>query len=290
MRVVQEERVRLPRGGEMSMINRTMIDNEIKSLKKILNETEKSLVKLKKEAPEEVSLHAIRHGNSAQYFLRAKSDKTSGVYIRKQDIKKAELLAQIEYDNKLVRILADEIANLEKLNDIPADNPYQSALDQVCDLKKELIQIPYINEEEFILQWLSQEYEKLEFREESPEFYSRKGLRVRSKSEIIIADLLDEAEIPFLYEKPVKFTNGTTVHPDFTILDAANKREIIWEHFGMMDDIEYRNNAFGKIRLYESNGFFQGVNFIYTFETVKYPINSRSLRNMLITFQSRKSY
>ena len=47
------------------MINRTMIDNEIKSLKKILDETEKSLVKLKKEAPEEVSLHAIRHGNSA---------------------------------------------------------------------------------------------------------------------------------------------------------------------------------------------------------------------------------
>jgi hypothetical protein len=113
---------------------------------------------------------------------------------------------------------------------------------------------------------------------------------VRSKSEIIIADLLDEYEIPFLYEKPVKFTNGTTVHPDFTILDAANKREIIWEHFGMMDDIEYRNNAFGKIRLYESNGFYLGVNFIYTFETVKYPINSRSLRNMLITFQSRKSY
>lgn len=272
------------------MINRTMIDNEIKSLKKILDETEKSLLKLKKEAPKEVSLHAIRHGNSAQYFLRAKSDKTSGVYIRKQDIKKAELLAQIEYDNKLVRILADEIANLEKLNDIPTDNPYQSALDQICDLKKELIQIPYINKEEFILQWLSQEYDKLEFREDAPEYYSKKGMRVRSKSEILISDILDEYEIPFLYEKPVKFKNGTTVHPDFTILDAANKREIIWEHFGMMDDIEYRNNAFGKIRLYESNGFYQGVNFIYTFETAKYPINSRSLRNMLITFQSRKSY
>jgi hypothetical protein len=272
------------------MINRKMIDDEISYLKKILEETEKSLVKLQKQAPVGATLRAAKHRGDTQYFLRSKSDKTNGTYIKKQDRRQAEVLAQIEYDNKLTNLLVHEIDELEKLYSIPTDNPYQSALDQVCDLKKELIQIPYINKEEFILQWLSQEYDKLEFREDAPEYYSKKGMRVRSKSEILISDILDEYEIPFLYEKPVKFKNGTTVHPDFTILDAANKREIIWEHFGMMDDIEYRNNAFGKIRLYESNGFYQGVNFIYTFETVKYPINSRNLRNMLITFQNRKSY
>ena len=251
-------------------------------MKKILEETEKSLLKMKKEVPDGVSLHAVRHGNTNQYFLRSKLDQTSGIYIKKQDLKQAEALAQIEYNNKLSRLLVDEITTLEKMrNSFPIVDPFHGALDKICDLKKELIHVPYINDEEYALQWINQNYDKLDFREGTQEFYSKKGIRVRSKTEIIIADLLDEYEIPYLYEKPVEFSNGTIVHPDFTILDINNRSEIYWEHFGMMDDLEYRNNAFAKIRQYESNGYYQGVNFIFTFETTKYPINSRSLQNMI---------
>ena len=119
------------------------------------------------------------------------------------------------------------------------------------------------------------------FREDAPEYYTKKGLRVRSKSEIIIAETLDKYEIPYLYEKPIKLSGNRIVHPDFTLLNAINRKELYWEHFGMMDDIEYRNNAFNKIRDYESNGYYQGVNFIWTMETAKLPISTKAVDCMV---------
>ena len=108
---------------------------------------------------------------------------------------------------------------------------------------------------------------------------TRKGLRVRSKSEVIIADILEEFSIPFLYEKPLQFRRRT-VHPDFTLLDIRKRKELYWEHFGMMDDREYRDEALLKIKEYESNGFYQYDSVIWTFESGKCPMNTRDIRNM----------
>ena len=267
------------------MINKGMIEKEIKYLKNAMNETKINVTKLKKKVPGEYALRAVKHASSAQYFMRKDGRDRNGTYIKKKDRKTAEFLAQIEYDNKLIRILSDEIKALEGLCSLPENNPFISAWDQMSELKKELVKIPYISEEEYMYDWLSQEYEKLGFREDAPEFYSKKGLRVRSKSEILIADILDEYEIPYLYEKPLALSKSLTVHPDFTILDTKSRSERYWEHFGMMDDIEYRNNTFMKIRQYESNGYYLGVNFIWTFETSKYPLNIRNIRNMVCHMQ-----
>ena len=73
---------------------------------------------------------------------------------------------------------------------------------------------------------------------------------------MIIADILDEFSVPFLYEKPLQLRGGI-VHPDFTLLNIRERREIYWEHFGIMDDTDYRNNAFQKLRNYEASGFKQ---------------------------------
>ncbi len=43
---------------------------------------------------------------------------------------------------------------------------------------------------------MNQSYEKMSFREDAPEYYSNKGERMRSKSEVIIANLLDKLGIP----------------------------------------------------------------------------------------------
>ncbi len=114
-------------------------------------------------------------------------------------------------------------------------------------------------------------------------------MRVRSKSEVIIADILDETGIPFLYEKPLKIKSGVT-HPDFTMLDISKRREIYWEHFGMMDDIDYRNNAFLKIKNYEASGLYQHDSMIWTFETSKYPINTKEIRRMIVGLKRTLGY
>ena len=118
------------------------------------------------------------------------------------------------------------------------------------------------------------------FKENSPEYYTKRGLRVRSKSEILIADMLDEMSIPFFYEKPLQLKRRI-VHPDFTLLDIKERKEVYWEHFGMMDDRDYRDEALLKIREYESNDLYQYDSVIWTFESGKCPMNTRDIRNMV---------
>ena len=263
------------------MINSGMIEQEIKELKLIRENVEKSIQRLDKLSPAGGVLRAVRHGRTTQFFIREKGDSSNGTYIKKDDRKKAEIMAQAEYERKLLHILSSEIEELENLVNIPKGNPYQTAMESVTELKKSLIRVPFVSDEEYLLYWLSKPYDSPIFRENAPEYYTKKGLRVRSKSEVLIAEMLDSFEIPYLYEKPIEFSNGHVVHPDFTLLKISAREEIYWEHFGMMDDMEYRNNAFMKIREYESNGYYQGVNFIWTFETTKYPLNTRNVRGMI---------
>ncbi len=270
------------------MINKDTINKEIVELEYIMQETKNKLVQLKTKAPKGCSLRATRHSGSNQFFIRRNSKERNGTYIKKKDRSFAELLAQVEYSEKLITLLSEEIDELKGLQSIPDANPYINAVYKMSELKRELLTIPYISDEEYLCSWLSQDYDKLGFRENSTEYYTKSGIRVRSKSEIIIADTLDEFEIPYLYEKPIKFSKGGIVHPDFTLLNVKTRQEILWEHFGMMDDIEYRNNAFMKIREYESNGYYQGINLIWTFETSKYPINTRCLREMISKMNLRK--
>ena len=106
-----------------------------------------------------------------------------------------------------------------------------------------------------------------------------RGERVRSKSELIIANLLSKEGIPYKYECPLRLKGFGTVHPDFTALRRNARREIYWEHLGMMDDPEYTARAVRKISAYILNGFYPGEDLIITAETNASPINIRELRD-----------
>ncbi|MCR5584193.1 MAG: hypothetical protein K6F63_02010 [Lachnospiraceae bacterium] len=189
-------------------------------------------------------------------------------------------MAQIEYYEKLLEEINDRLFEIEEIQGKFEENIYLKALNSLPESKRNLVDLPYVSDEEYILKWLQQDFEKLSFRENTPEYYTRKGMRVRSKTEVIIADMLDEMAVPFIYEKPLEL-NSETVHPDFTLLNVKNRKEVYWEHFGMMDDVEYRNNAFLKIRKYEEAGLFQHDSVIWTFETSKYQISTKLLRKMI---------
>lgn len=66
------------------------------------------------------------------------------------------------------------------------------------------------------------------------------GLTVRSKNEVIIADLLKRlADGRFAYERPLYGRDGRRRFPDFTITTDDPGRPIYWEHLGMLDDTAY---------------------------------------------------
>jgi len=61
--------------------------------------------------------------------------------------------------------------------------------------------------------------------------------RVRSKSEVIIANMLSEQDIYFEYETPLYAPDGTMYLPDFTV--TFRGQQYYWEHLGMLDRPDY---------------------------------------------------
>ena len=80
-----------------------------------------------------------------------------------------------------------------------------------------------------------------------------KGLAVRSKSELLIAEALLSADVAFEYEKPLTL-GGMTRYPDFTIEDEISGRTVYWEHLGMLDRQDYRASWERKLTWYRANG------------------------------------
>ena len=261
------------------MFRKKDIKNEIEILESQLRDVSSELAKIQPLVPEGAGLRVIRRGEGYQYFMRYHGSKPSGDYIQKKNKKTAQVLAQIEYDRKVIKNLELWITGLKHLCLFP-DTPFDHAFDQMVSGKKELIQPHRLSDETYIHEWKSIDYTRLEFGEKAPEYYTRQGLRVRSKSEVIIADILDDMSIPFLYEKPLQI-GSATIHPDFTLLNIRERRELYWEHFGMMDDPEYAEKAVRKLFCYQQNGYYQGERLIITAETKSTPLDTRHVRNLI---------
>jgi hypothetical protein len=104
-----------------------------------------------------------------------------------------------------------------------------------------------------------------DFHPEGLIFLTNSGVRVRSKSERTIADLLYRNKIPFRYEAELLIGNNVR-RPDFSINRFSDGKLVVWEHFGLMDQEEYRQKTTDKLHFYIRHGFFPSDNLICTYE------------------------
>jgi hypothetical protein len=74
---------------------------------------------------------------------------------------------------------------------------------------------------------------------------------VRSKSEVIIANMLFERDVPFSYEKPLYAPDGTFYLPDFTVTWRGTN--YYWEHLGLLHREDYRAHWERKKAWYEKH-------------------------------------
>ena len=74
---------------------------------------------------------------------------------------------------------------------------------------------------------------------------------VRSKSEVIIANMLVSEEVPFVYEEPLYAPDGTMFLPDFTV--KFRGETYYWEHVGRLDLPDYRAHWEIKEKWYEKH-------------------------------------
>ena len=81
------------------------------------------------------------------------------------------------------------------------------------------------------------------------------GEMVRSKSEVIVANILTSLGLYYEYEKPLANPQDSNdvVHPDFTIHHGG--KVFYWEHLGMLTKPEYKASWEWKINWYRKCGY-----------------------------------
>ena len=77
------------------------------------------------------------------------------------------------------------------------------------------------------------------------------GTQVRSKSEVIVYNLLLDSGMQPVYERELRL-GEITVHPDFTLITPC--RTIYWEHLGMLGNYGYCKDWERKKKLYAEHG------------------------------------
>lgn len=107
------------------------------------------------------------------------------------------------------------------------------------------------------------------------------GDRVRSKSEVIIADALFYNGVPFSYEREWIIEGDQVLSPDFTI-DCLTGEMLIWEHLGLISDPIYRDKWFVKRAIYASKGWIEGKNLFITQDGVGGSINSKTIFDIVL--------
>ena len=208
-----------------------------------------------------------------QYYLDSAETRTSypnGKYLRKSDFELAGKLAQRNYDEKLLSEVEKQLKNIQNIikkyekQEIVQVEELYSVYDRMSPSRKKMVDARIISDKEYVNQWSAKIYSGKDFAEGQAEIYTEK-----------------KENIPYKYECPINLKGLGMIYPDFTCLRLADRKTILWEHLGMMTDPIYCQKAMKKIDIYAKNGFIQGRDIIYTFESEKYSLNTMSVENLI---------
>ncbi|WP_291152276.1 RecQ family ATP-dependent DNA helicase [Flavobacterium sp. UBA7680] len=83
------------------------------------------------------------------------------------------------------------------------------------------------------------------------------GIWVRSKSEVIIANILFHSNIKFQYEEKLYYNSRQWKEPDFTI--RHNGKTWYWEHLGLLGNENYNENWQEKKEIFKNLGVYENV-------------------------------
>ena len=213
-----------------------------------------------------------------EYYHITEQGDTKGHYISVKEKSFAARLAQKDYDERILACAAAELQTIQMFEQTYPSFQVEDVYEQMSALRQHLIDPIEEPVADYVKEWRALEYAGNPYSDGSSLLTAEDGTQVRSKSELLICDILNRESIPYRYECPLYLEGQGTVYPDFTVLDVKNRREIYWEHMGIMDDVEYANKAIRKISSYIMNGFFPGEDLIITYETKETPIDMRTIK------------
>lgn len=207
-------------------------------------------------------VHAVKADDYREKVKKKEEYVKSGTNLYRRGITKnkglLKAMAQKEYAENVLKAIRRNIWVLKsakgKLEDLSPE--------MICDTMRrayKLIPKEYVSElflpgntTKVYEEWAQRIYPQSDFKTEQKTLRTTRGLLVRTKAELIIAERLYYFGIPFRYEQVLVFGKYELV-PDFTF-PSAKREEFYLEYCGLMDDPDYVNRFLWKRRIYEANG------------------------------------
>jgi len=113
--------------------------------------------------------------------------------------------------------------------------------------------------------WLAKEKKQNPYPMQNGFRTSLHKILLRSKSEHIIASLLEEYGLLYKYDTELVI-GGKSKYPDFQIINPFTGKTVIWEHFGALNQPSYKASMDEKMKLYAQAGYISNETIIFTFE------------------------
>lgn len=239
------------------------------------------MFKFELDSSPEGKLICQRNGENMQFMLLTNNN---GMRIRRGINKNPALikaLARKEFNNKAFEILSNNISLLRKAQagQIPfdPDQILQSMTKAYALLPEEY----FFDRDKLIIsagldgetlerirrheEWWKKPYKEYWGYPENKTRLTSRGQKVRSISELLIAETLYKYSIPFHYEEELEI-DGRVYAPDFTF--EGRDRELFYlDYFGMMDNENYARRNFKKLDDYYDIGLIPGDNLIVVFNS-----------------------
>ena len=244
-------------GGEKMVQTREFFEEMLANLEEMLQKANKEL----RESPEGRLVQVTRDGK-ATFFQVYEIDGHRQRKSINNNIHMVRILIKKRYIQEEIKILEQDIQAVKcflyKYIEPFFDNIAKRMPQRFITLNS------HFKSEGEGKDWDTKPYQQSEYKQEKRIHTTSRGLKVRSKSELLIAEKLYEHHIPFRYEEILWYGN-TEFAPDFTIRTRDN-RLIYWEHCGMTNNEKYINHHKWKMSIYEKMDIVPWKNLIITYD------------------------
>ena len=253
----------------MDYICRRRLEITMKTSKMLIAKQERRLMQL--ESYNGIILRKDIRKNGRAYYRAKRQGSKKYKYVGTESSIAVQYIKEVHFLNKSIELIKANMKLIEDLLNNYIEPDYESinsilpsayrgapVLDNSLYLKK-------------AAQWKKEkESYKKTFPPNHPEKNTKRtldGTMVKTKSEMIISNMLYQYSLVNVYELPIALDYGPPLYPDFTILSPSDMQtEIIIEHIGRLDKRDYRDDFAWKLFRYMRKGYMPGSNLILTFD------------------------
>ena len=220
----------------------------------------------------------------SRYYHKYKDKQKNLVDKFISDKQLAQNLAEKSYYHKMQECIEKEIHVLKNFEKQYSPDEKYNIYRKLSTERKELIDPLNLPAEIQAEQWNKETWSQFEKFREGLKFETDRGDMARSKSEVIIANMLNQRkdQLSYRYEAELDLEKtNTIIHPDFTILNKTTGKIYYWEHIGMLGDPVYADDFVRKVNSYIAEGILPGEQLILSYETGNVPLNIKIIRELV---------